>query len=144
MTIQGIPAYYIPRGQLVDTNGIPTVAYGNYFLNALYQRTGGGAGIIPKVSGALTASGTNQANSVSATSDWNWVTSGSGGLSILPLKPGQSIVYFNTSGSSIKIYPPPGAQIWSLGINNPYTLASGHMAIFFVASQTQLFALSGN
>lgn len=140
MSIQGIPAYYIPRGQLVDKTGIPTVAYGNYFLNALYERTGGGSGIIPKVSGQLASSVAN----TSSTFDWNWINGGTGGVSILPLKPGQSIVYVNTSGSNLNIYPFPGAQIWALGTNNPYVLATGKLAIVFCFSMTQLFVISGN
>ena len=142
MSIQSFKASYIPRAPLVDAHGIPTTSYGNFFLLGLWNRTGAGTGIIPKVSPGLTATGGSQLTAYAVTFDWNWFTTvGSGtGAIILPLLPGQTIKFQNSGLNALSIYPSVGAQIDQLGLNAAYSLGVNDLIEFECWSQTQLFS----
>jgi hypothetical protein len=142
MSIQAYSVNWNPRTPLVDNSGIPTTSYGRQLLLGLYNRTGAGNGIIPQVSGLLTATGTNQGSAYAVTDDWNWfgsVPSGSGAI-ILPLKPGNTIQFYNGDpANALLIYPPSGAQINALGVNQPYSLAISTRIAFECWSLSQFF-----
>lgn len=151
MSIQSFAQNFDPRNPLVDpATGIPTTNYGRALLLALWNRTGLGTGIVPKVTGAdpsgppglLVAEGTTQADALAVTSDWNWfgtVAIGTGAI-IPPLKPGNDIQFQNGGAHSLNIYPPIGYQIDALAVNAPFVLAAGKLRIFECWSLTQLFS----
>jgi hypothetical protein len=137
VSIQKIPANFLPTGTLVNpSSGIPTTSYGWAFLNALFQRTGGGTGIVPSVSPPLTATGTTIANALQLTADWNNVTTvGTGtGVAIasgLNLQPGNDIWVFNSGANNLNVYPPsPQIIIDALGAGAPYVLVPGKLRCF--------------
>lgn len=148
MSIQAFLQNFDPRNPLVDPQtGIPTTNYGRALLLALWNRTGAGTGIVPKVTdvlndGTLTATGATQADAFAVSADWNWfgtVPAGTGAL-ILPLKPGNDIQFYNGGANSLKVYPPVGSQIDALAVNAPFVLAAGKLRVFECWSMTQLFS----
>lgn len=148
MSIQSFLQNLDPRNPLVDpATGIPTTNYGRAFLLALWNRTGGGTGIVPRVTdilndGTLTAAGVGQADAFGVTDDWNWfgtVAAGSGAI-ILPLKPGNDIQFFNGGANPLNVYPPVGYQIDALGVNAPFVLAQSKLRVFECWSLTQFFS----
>lgn len=128
MGIQHYSAQYTPTTPIVDPKtGIPNVTSGRVIL-ALFNRTGGGTGIVPKVSGPLVATGTSVINALGLAADWNLVVTtppGSGVMitSLLNLQPGNSIIVFNLGVNGLLVYPPADFKINFLAIGNPYTLA---------------------
>jgi hypothetical protein len=145
VSIQGFIYQFRPNSKLVDpSTGIP-IADGIDALNALFNRTGKGTGIIPIVSGPLVAAGVDQSSALGLSNDWNYVatvTAGSG-VQILPLKPGNDIEVFNAGANALNVYPPTGSQIDALGINAPYVLNPGKLRIF-QCWQIALFISLGN
>lgn len=129
MSIQAFLANLNPRTALVDQHGIPTTSYGRQLLVGLWNRTGAGTGIIPKVSPVLIATGSTQADAYAVSFDWNFfgtVPAGTGAI-ILPLKPGQSIQFFNDDpANNLNVYPPVGAQIDQLAVNSAFALSAGN------------------
>jgi len=142
MSIQSYSANWNPRTPLVDKDGIPTTSYGRQLLLGFFNRTGGGTGIVPKVSPPLQSTGSTQLDALGVAYDWNWfqTVGGGSGAIILPLMPGNDIQFYNGGGSSLKIYPPFAAQIDALGVNAPYTLGVGSLRIFECWDQTQFFS----
>lgn len=106
---------------------------GSYFLLALWNRTGTGTGIVPKVSDPLVAAGASIADALMLVTDWNLVgTVAAGtGVQILPLKPGNDIQVYNNGANALLIYPPDAnTQIDALGNGVAFSLAPGKLRIF--------------
>lgn len=136
MSIQKFASLFNPRTPLVDKLGIPSTNYGQQFLLALWNRTGGGTGIVPSVDATLVATGATIADALQLTKDWNGTqtTPAGSGVAIasaLNLQPGNDIWVFNGGLNNLNVYPPSGAvQIDALGNGNPYVLASGKLRCF--------------
>ena len=144
-----VTALFNARSQLVDTQGIPTVSIGRALLQAFYNRTGGQDGIIPTVSGALTATGTTLATALGLTNDWNLVMTvpANSGVIISPLlnlQPGNDIWVYNNDAANLKVYPPSATiQIDQLGAGAPFVLAAHKLRCFQCWTST-LFVSYGN
>lgn len=111
------------------------------FLLALWNRTGGGTGIIPQVSDPLTATGANVVTALGLTKDWNNVSdvpTGSG-VQLPVMKPGNDCQVKNTGAHALKIYPAsPDVQIDALGNGAAFSLAAGKLRIFECWTSNQL------
>lgn len=150
MSTQKFTAYYVPRSPLVDQHGIPTTAYGNFFLLGLFNRTGAGTGIIPKVSPPLTATGTTIGEALQLIADWNYVTTvpANSGVAIaeaLNLQPGNDIWVFNFGANPLNIYPPSASVVIdALGAGAPYVLTGGGGSRCFQCITSTQFSSYGN
>jgi hypothetical protein len=104
------------------------------------------------VNATVAAAGTNQATATVLVAKTNFVTSGTGGVSLAGKTAGttttstttlafDSVKVVNETGGSINVYPPTGfgAQINSLGANVAYSLAAGASATFSPTSLTQFY-----
>jgi len=91
----------------------------------------------------ISAAGTTQGTATALTAETNFVTSATGGSAdgvLLPTGPAFGsawITVINDTAATVKIYPPSGGQIDSLGSNNPYSLATLKTAMFFLRTATQ-------
>lgn len=131
MSIQSFGYLFVPTRKLVDQNGIP-FQDGRDFLLSLFNRTGAGTGIIPKVSAPLTATGASISTALGLATDWNLVgTVPAGtGVQIMPLQPGNDIQVFNSGANALLVYPQANAQIDALGNGVGFSLAPGKLRIF--------------
>lgn len=119
-------------------NGQPTT--NTYkFLLALFNRSGGGTGIVPQVDNSVTAAGSGQGDATVLTADWNNVSAGAGGVVMPTMQPGNDITVLNTTGGSINVYPFSGAAINGGAANSPVTLSPGELGYFQCWTNTQLF-----
>jgi hypothetical protein len=86
---------------------------GRLLLTTMWQRQGGGTGIVPVVKQALAATGATQADAHALTADWNDVeTTPAGSGVVMPtMKPGNDITIRNGGASPLNVYPFPGATI---------------------------------
>lgn len=126
-----------PQSAFVNPNGTLSND-GNQFLIGIQNtdnliETG-------SVDSNVKAAGTNQASATQLTSQWNQVTSGSGGVLLSAYQAGLQQFVANTSGGSINVYPPPGAQINALATNAAFSLANNSTATFKFISATQIFS----
>jgi hypothetical protein len=144
MSISKFQALFNARAALVDPQGIPTTAYGRGFLQALYDRTGDGTGIIPGVTNPpIAAAGTTIADAFQLTEDWNDIESGNADSgvaisSLLNLQPGNDIWVFNGTGTTKFVYPPDSnTQIDALGPGVGYQLDPGKLRCFQCWQATQ-------
>jgi hypothetical protein len=150
MSIKAIAAQFNARSALVDTAGIPSTAYANGFFTALFNRTGGGTGIVPVVSTpTVTATGNAIGNAFQLTTDWNDIEAGAAGTGVaiaaaLNLQPGNDIWVFNGTATNKNVYPPNAqTQIDALGVGMPYILGAGKLRCFQCWQATQ-FRSYGN
>lgn len=104
-----------------------------YLIRALYNRTGGNSGIPFTVGSSLVAAGADQAHALALGNDFNSVTSGSGGVALAQLQPGQFQVVFSGIGS-LSVYPFLKGQIDALAVNSPYILSNGKSQLFWCDS----------
>lgn len=128
-----------PQSAFVDSPELNLSYDGYQYLLSLLNFA---AGQIPTatLSATLVAKGATQATATPVTDQWNefdTVAAGTGAL-LAALQPGQSQDVFNEGLNSLKVYPPPGAQIDALAINAPYTLTAGKMQTFRTISATQI------
>lgn len=137
MSIQRFGQDLFAAGPFVDKAGVLTVTAAR-FVQSLFNRTGAGTGIVPKVTnldtdGAVVATGATIGDAVQLTTDWNIVSTAlaGSGVQILPLKPGNDIQVYNAGPNALKIYPPAAdIQIDALGNGVPFSLAAGKLRIF--------------
>lgn len=129
-----------PQMPLVDPKTGLMTKDGRLLLTTMWQRTGGGTGIVPIVNGALTAAGTTQQNALGLTGDWNNVeTVASGTGVVMPtLKPGNDITVRNSGSNPLNVYPFPGSQINANAINAPHVVAPGVAVTYQCWSTTQV------
>lgn len=136
---QSFPA---PSEAIVDpATGVPTPRIGRYLLQALWNRTGGGNGIIPSIALGLAATGNSRADALALEDDWNEVTAVPAGSGVIfpALPPGlPPPVVFNAGASPLNIYMAPGVAIDALAVNAAYVLGAGKMQMFFSWSLTQV------
>lgn len=87
----------------------------------------------------LVATGTTQATALVLTRGWNEVitTPVNSGVVIPALGVGIESTVFNEGANALKVYPPVGGQIDALGVNIPYSLASGKMQSLFQLTATR-------
>jgi hypothetical protein len=119
-------SWQLPPGNNLHTDQsgkLTPAAYG--IQRALYNRTGGGTGIVNKVNPTVSAGGNSQATAPELTHDWHVVTDGAGGVRLQSLKPGQDVDITNNTGAPINIYPFSNGQINALAANAPYSLPNG-------------------
>lgn len=117
---------------------------GRKFFEALWNRTGGGDGIVPSIATGLVSTGATQLTALGLTDDWNSVdtVAVNTGVQIPQLQPGQMILIFNGDpANSVKIYPFGGGNIDAAGINAAYVLGAGKLQIISVWTLTQLRSL---
>jgi hypothetical protein len=142
MSFRSFPYAFITGGTKIinQQDGTPTTNFYKYLL-ALFNRTGAGTGIVPIVSGPLTAAGGSQADALALANDWNNVTAAFAGSGVVmpQMSPGNDISVLNNSGTPINVYPFPGASINAASQNSPYSLAPGDLALFEVWSTTQIY-----
>lgn len=119
------PTQLLPsKNPHVEKDGTPNYAFLTH-LRQIFNRTGGGTGIVNKVNQTVTASGNSQETATKLTHDWHLITDGVGGVTLQNLKPGQDVDIWNHSGKDQMVYPFSGAQINSLGENAGYLLPAG-------------------
>jgi hypothetical protein len=118
-------------------------AFGHRWHRALFDRTGGGSGVIPSVVTSLIAQGNTQLTALVLKDDWNHIgtTAANTGVQIPKIITGQEIYVANDGVNPLKIYPWGGWQIDSLGVNGAYSLAAGKMQKFKVIGLTALRSL---
>ncbi len=103
-----------------------------YLIFDLYRRTGGQSGIPFTVGKDLVAAGTLQTNALMLSDDFNEVLTGSGGVMLKALQPGQFQIVYNGIGGNLNVYPSlPNGQID--GITTAYTLANHKTQIYWCA-----------
>lgn len=136
MSIQAFGYHFDATRELVNDSGAP-VRDGRDFLLALFNRTGGETGIVPKVNDLtaqpIAAAGSTIADATQLVIDWNYVgtVAPGAGVILLPLKPGNDIEVYNGGANAVKIYPPnTQSQIDALGNGVPFVLNSGKLRIF--------------
>ncbi len=105
---------------------------GSFFMQSLFQRTGGASGIPNSSNAAIAAAGVGQTDAKLLTDDFNYVTTGSGGVILKALQPGQLQWVHNATLGNLNVYPASSGQINALAVNAPYVLATGTMQIFWV------------
>lgn len=103
-------------------------------------------GLVVTVATGLSAAGTTQGTATVLAADWNGVNTvvllSSEGVRLNASADGKSVRVWNFSVNSLNVYPPSGATIDNLGMNNPYVLAAGKQQIYsrvastFYSSQT--------
>lgn len=116
---------------------------GRYLLLALWNRTGQGTGIVPKVSDPLTATGAAIGDALGLTTDWNFVATvpvGTG-VQIMALKPGNDIEVYNAGANNLNVYPPVAFSIDALAVNQAYVLTPGKLRIFQCWTLSQFISL---
>jgi hypothetical protein len=89
----------------------------------------------------VAATGNNQVTALQLTAQNNTVTSqknGGTGVMLAALQPGQSQIVRNRLAVTLNVFPPPGAQIEALGINQLQTIASGSDLTFSFDTTTQI------
>lgn len=102
-----------------------------FFLQALFNRTGGDSGNADTVGIGLTAAGSAQATALVLSDDYNEVLTGSGdGVMLANLQPGQRQSVYNGTGGNVSVYPFTGGQIDADAVNAAYTLGNGKTQIF--------------
>lgn len=128
--------------QPLDEAGNATVAQVWWrFFYGLYTRS---AATIPYLVGSgLTAAGTTQTDATPLLSEWNEITStpASSGVLLNDFGIGLESTVFNAGGATLKVYPPVGCVIDSLGTNNPYSLANNKSQVFYQLTATQFRSL---
>lgn len=99
----------------------------------------GATGLFQQSSPSVSAAGTSQGTATALTSAINQVTSASGAAEGVRLaySTGQIQYVGNESGAVVKVYPPTGAAIDDLGLNNFYTLADNAHKQFVCVSATK-------
>ena len=129
-------AFLTPRTTFVALDNTLTKD-ARYFLIALFNRTGAGTGL-PSVGNPLSAKGTTQADALILASDWNNVSTvaSNSGVAIPVLAVGADCLVWNAGANALKVYPPVGSAIDSLGPNTAYSLATGKMQWFRCLSST--------
>ena len=91
------------------------------------------------VSAPLTATGTTQATALLLLNGIAYIGTAAAGSGVLlfPGNPGTSQRVYNAGANAVKIYPTSGAQINSLGTNNPMILAPNTLCEFWNLTATQ-------
>lgn len=85
----------------------------------------------------LVAAGTTQGTATLVTADWSqFTTVPANSGCILANQLGLAQTIFNAGANTLKVYPPSGATIDALGLNNPYSLPVGKMQTFYQLSTT--------
>ena len=149
MTTILYPTNFPPQtNPVIDKTGNMTIP-GTNFWKALWNRTGGGTGIIPTTQNSITSAGTTQLNAFALMNDWNSITtsnvSGLSGVILPALTGGQQITIMNNSPHSVLVYPPVGGNLTVLGVasatNAPFTLISTDAVIFFYFSDTDIVGI---
>lgn len=90
------------------------------------------------VATGLTATGSVQSDALGLTKDWNEITDTPIGTGVLIPNSGtgrQSVV-FNYGGAQLKVYPPVGGQIDSLGVDTAYSLPNSKSQVFYQIANT--------
>lgn len=103
--------------------------------------TGGGSGGLPtRTQGTATAAGTTQGTAATFADDSTLVSgaSGTNGIILPDAADGAIIDVWNSSGvSALKVYPPSGEQIGTLGTDNPSTVGISAGKSYHKISATQ-------
>ncbi len=107
-----------------------------YLIRALFNRTGGASGIPLTVGSKLVGAGVDQSSALVLANDVSEILSGSGGVALASLQPGQLQIVFNGLGGNLNVYPVKNGQINALGNNAPFVLAGGKTQ-FFICYETQ-------
>ena len=87
------------------------------------------------------AAGSTQTTATDITTSTAKVSSGTGGVQLPTGVIGDEVTIWNTSGSSITVYPPSGASINQLSANTGAILANNTVCIYKVFSGTQYVAV---
>jgi hypothetical protein len=133
-----IPTYpypqFLPQNAAAVTKDNTLVNQLYYLLQALFLRTGGNGGVVTTVGTPTTAAGTTQVTAPVLANDVNIVTTGSGGVRLPNVQPGQFVYVFNATAAAINVYPSTGGTIDSLAVNAPSSLAAGFGQIYIGTS----------
>lgn len=91
------------------------------------------------VEDTITATGASQATAFALTTEWAEVTVTpiNAGVKLAAFGPGVPSVVFNRGANPLQVYPPIGAQIDALGVNNQFVLAATKMQTFYQISNAQ-------
>jgi hypothetical protein len=110
-----------------------------YLLQALFQRTGTNSGVAQSIGTSISAAGGTQATATALSSNYNFITGGTGGVLLPTMQPGQSVVVFNQTSAAINVYPPTGAAINGLTVNAPISMPAGTNYTFICQSTTAIY-----
>lgn len=119
------------EGQWIKGQSLNLPAFS--LLKALFLRSGGNSGIPFTVGAALVAAGVDQPSALGLSNDFNEVLSGSGGVALAALQPGQWMLVFNGLGGGLNVFPASKGQIDALAVNAAYPLNAGKTQIFWCA-----------
>ena len=99
-----------------------------------------GTSYITSASATVAAAGTTQGTATALTSDFNVVTSGTGGVVLAAATPGRVMTVVNKSGVSINVYPSVGHQIDTAGTNGAVVLINNGLIEVFCTASTQWYS----
>ena len=125
------PTQLPANSSIVGNNGSASVAFSNFLLS-LFSRTGGQSGIPNSVGASLVAAGASLATALILVDDYNEVLTGSGGVALSDLQPGQVQWVYNGLGGSLNVYPNSAlGQINALGNGAAFVLGTLKTQIFW-------------
>ena len=120
---------------IVAQGSAPTRSF-FFFLQALFNRTGGQSGIPFTIGANLSALDTTLANALALTNDYNEVLLAPGtGVRLANLQPGQMQWVYNGTGGGINVFPTASGQIDALAVGAAYVLANGKTQVFTCTKQ---------
>ena len=97
------------------------------------------------VSSAITATGTTQATAtelINSINNVTVVTATDDGVRLPVAKSGVTVLVRNSdSTDTLEIYPANGAEIDSLGVDNPYSLSAGSTVQLYATTTTQWYSI---
>jgi hypothetical protein len=143
--VAGLPIYPYPQfppqsAQSVNPDGSMANPF-YYLLQALFQRTGSDGGVSSSVGSSISAAGASQTTATTLTSNYNFITAGTGGVLLPAMQPGQSVVVFNLTSSAINVYPPTGASINGLAANTAVSMPANTNTTFVCQSVTAFYTV---
>jgi hypothetical protein len=130
-----------PQEPFVDS-GTLNLSYSGYQYLLSLLASAASSQATASVSTALKSTGTNQATALFLSSQWNEVDTVPTGTGVLlsTYQPGQSQTVFNADPSNtLNVYPPPGFQINTLGLNVAFSLVPGARATFDFTTADQIW-----
>lgn len=91
------------------------------------------------VATGLVSAGSTQADALVLTEDWNEIvnTPLNSGVIVTDKGSGRQSIVFNVGGAQLKVYPPVGGEIDSLGVDAPYLLSNNKSQVFNQLTATE-------
>lgn len=141
-----VPTSLVPIGTF-SSNQVPVTVSNPWYLffqslsSLIADLVGGVLGFT--VQNGVEATGNSQATALQMTTEWIEVTMTPAGSGVMlqPFGPGVPSSVFNRGANPLKVYPPVGAQIDALGVNQPYVLAATKMQVLSQVEDEQFLSM---